>query len=797
MKSINAQAMLLALSIRTVLSQERFSFAPPAPFPRPPATGIGWEDAFAKAQHFVAQMTLDEKAQTVTGNEGPCSGNIPPLPRLGFGGLCLQDGPAGLGLSKTSSLPAGGTVAASWDRELLYERGLRMGKEFKDKGRHIALGPSVGPLGRNLRFSTDPYLSGAAVYQTVQGMQKSGVQSCIKHFALNEQETNRGGILNAYNVYLEAISENVDDRTFHELYLWPFAEAVHAGASSFMCSYNRINGSYACQNPHVLNAILKSELGFQGLVMSDWGGTHSGLAAIESGLHMNMPGGIAITEPTPSYWGQNLTIAVQNSSLPESTLDDMLHRILAPYFHLQQNVDYPPIDGESFVNPTIFHPPYAFNYTVGPSYVDVREPDSYEFSRKAAANSMVLLKNENNTLPLMRKISNIGLLGNAGGEVSPGPVQVFGTANPYGYENGMLIIGGGSATTRLARTQTYFEKLKARVLDENPAALVQIMSDNNILVLPPRAEFEGVTLTQGSGQLIPAPEVCIVFLKLWASENQDRLDVDPDWQGSTIVANVAAVCANTVVVVENAVIPYMPWADHPNVTAILFAGLAGDEAGNALVDILYGDVNPSGHLPFTIFQNSTDYPWDITNSTELFTTNDTNAWQSNFTEGLLTDYRFYDYHNKTPRYEFGFGLSYTTFNLSDLEVSIAANAIVSRYPTSTRIIPGGNAQLWDDVVSVQVNTCNNGSVAGSAVPQMYVSLPNQPDPHSPVRVLRGFDKVALSAGSCATSNMTLTRKDVSIWDVVAQQWYIPRGDIEIAIGLSSRDLHVSQTIKLL
>ncbi|KAK3115652.1 hypothetical protein LTR53_004805 [Teratosphaeriaceae sp. CCFEE 6253] len=255
-----------------------YETSPPV-YPSPNATGHGWAAAFQQASNFVSQLTLEEKAGLVTGTPGPCVGNIGPIERLGFDGLCLQDGPLAIrAVTYASVFPAGLTVAASWDRDLAHQRGVDMAQEFRDKGSHIALGPVAGPLGRSgyggrnwEGFSPDPYLTGELFGITIEGMQSTGVQVCAKHYIGNEQETQRnpsnglaGLVEVASGPTIEAVSSNIDDRTMHEAYLWPFQNAVHSGVSSIMCSYNRINGSYGCQNSKTLNGLLKDELGFQG-----------------------------------------------------------------------------------------------------------------------------------------------------------------------------------------------------------------------------------------------------------------------------------------------------------------------------------------------------------------------------------------------------------------------------------------------------------------------------------------------------------------------------------------------------
>ncbi|KAK6520542.1 hypothetical protein TWF506_000794 [Arthrobotrys conoides] len=272
--------------------------SPPA-YPPPIGTGDGfpeWSEAYSKAQAVVAQMTIAEKVNLTSGVgwEGEqCVGNTGGVPRLGIRGLCLQDSPLGIRFGQYSSaFPAGVTIASTWDDDLAYARGLAMGVEHRGKGVDVQLGPVSGPLGlfpeggRNWEGAgSDPYLSGAGLASAVRGIQDAGVIACAKHFIANEQEHYRlrGESAIAIN---ESISSNVDDRTMHEVYAWPFADAVKAGVGSIMCSYNQINNSYGCQNSELMNGILKNELGFQGFVVSDWQAQHGGVATALAGLDM-------------------------------------------------------------------------------------------------------------------------------------------------------------------------------------------------------------------------------------------------------------------------------------------------------------------------------------------------------------------------------------------------------------------------------------------------------------------------------------------------------------------------------
>lgn len=297
--------------------------------------GLGdWKRAYRQAKALVAQMTNEQKNNLTYGyasTTNGCSGNSGGAPGVGFPGLCLQDSGNGVrGTDTVNGYSSGVHVGASWNRDLAYKRAHYMGAEFKRKGVNVALGPVVGPLGRVARggrnwegFSNDPYLSGSLTGETIRGLQES-VIACVKHFILKEQETTRNPPLLWKNSHNQSVSMNVDDKTIHELYLWPFQDAVKAGAGAVMCSYNRINNSYGCQNSKTLNGLLKGELGFQGFVVTDWSAQHTGIASAEAGLDMVMP-------DSPFWENGTLALAVRNGSLAQTRLDDMATRILASW----------------------------------------------------------------------------------------------------------------------------------------------------------------------------------------------------------------------------------------------------------------------------------------------------------------------------------------------------------------------------------------------------------------------------------------------------------------------------------
>ncbi|TAQ89652.1 hypothetical protein B7494_g2006 [Chlorociboria aeruginascens] len=736
------------------------------------------ESAIMKANDFVAKLCLAEKASIVTGTStsGFCSGNIAPIERIGFPGLCILDGPAAVNPADLVSIfPAGITIAASWDRDLMYKRAFALGSEFKGKGVNIALAPVGAALGRNPLggtnwegFGPDPYLSGTSMAQTINGMQSAGVQASTKHYIGSEQETHR------YD-----ISSNIDDRTLHELYLWPFADAVKAGTASILCSYNRFNQTYSCENSELLNRILKEELGFQGYVMSDFYATHSGVKSIHAGLDLNMPGAIT-TGATKSYFGDNVVKAVNNGSVSMARVDNMVRRIITPYFLLGQDQGYPTTDPSMEClqsHGMYFETGFGTKQPCNVPARDVRG-DHAVIIRELGAAGTVLLKNTNFTLPL-KEPKNIGVFGNDAADLADGLAFVY-PLPEEGYDIGTMDIGGGPGSGRHTYIVSPLEAIKSRA--QKIGARVQYITNNYVLS---SNDFQSI---------YPTPEVCLVFLKTYGAEEQDRTSFELSWNSTIVVNNVAAHCPNTVVVTHSGGVNTMPWATNPNVTAILAAHYPGQETGNSIVDILWGDVNPSAKLPYTIPLKESDYNLTIVNLTSPDA-----DWQLDFTEGLFIDYRHFDAKNITPLFEFGYGLSYTTFNISSPLVVTTLSKSITALPDSLRTTkPGGNPDLWTALLSVQTTVSNTGSVPGSTVVQLYISFPRDTTPEgTPVKVLRGFEKVGLEIGEKKNVVFQLTRRDVSFWDTVEQDWRLPEGEFELSVGFSSRDLRISKIATIL
>ncbi|KAK7217242.1 hypothetical protein V2G26_005245 [Clonostachys chloroleuca] len=369
--------------------------------------------AAQRAEEFVSQLTVDEKLGIVSGGYSQpspaCVGSIGAIPRLGFEGICFSDGPAGYARSDLVSVFAPGiTVAASWDVDLVFKRGVALGEEFRGKGAHVHLGPYSGPIGRHVAggrnwesFGPDPYLAGVAMNASVLGIQSAGVQACSKQYIGNEQKLQRTSTVGDDGTVTEAISSNIDNRTLHELYAWPFANVIQAGIAGIMCSYNRVNGLYACENPATLS-ILKEELDFRGYVVSDWYATHGTASFANAGLDIEMPGNTTAVAGS-HYFGDALLRMVQNGTVTTDRLTDMAERVLRPYFLLSQDEGFPTVDpssGAVFLAYQIGHKvqPHLGGYPMLPAR-NVRGNHKV-LIRELGAAATVLLKNVNNTLPL-------------------------------------------------------------------------------------------------------------------------------------------------------------------------------------------------------------------------------------------------------------------------------------------------------------------------------------------------------------------------------------------------------------
>ncbi|SPJ75967.1 probable beta-glucosidase precursor [Fusarium torulosum] len=728
-------------------------------YPSPKGSGRGiWKSAYSKAQDFVDKLTLEEKVNVTRGfaTDNVCAGNTGTIPRLGWPGLCLHD--AGNGVRATdlvNSYPSALHVGASWDKNLTYQRGYYMGKEFKAKGVNVLLGPNVGPLGRTPLggrnwegFSVDPYLTGKLSAESIIGHQDAGVIANVKHFIANEQETYRRPYFG-----VEAVSSNVDDKTLHEYYLWPFVDSVRAGVASVMCAYNRVNGTYACENSKLMNGILKSELEFDGFVLLDWNAQHN-LESANAGLDMVMPMG--------GFWGENLTQAVENGTVKESRVTDMATRILAAWYLVGQDNDFP-TPGIGMKNLSLPH-----------QQVEARIPESRPALLEGAIAGHVLVKNENNTLPFQKNPKMISVFGyDATVAATKNTGKLFELGYASSPEMAQAVLGNEAHFDQAAKGGTIVSG--GRAAANSPPYISDPLS-----AIQQRAAKDGGWVNWDLSSFDPdvngASDVCLVFINAMATEGWDRDGLHDDFSDG-LVLNVASKCANTIVAVHAAGIRLVDqWIEHPNITATIIAHLPGQDSGEALVQLLYGEASFSGKLPYTLAKNETDYvPYAPCGREE-----NSNDPQCDFTEGVYLDYRSFDDRNITPRYEFGYGLSYTKFEYSSLSVK-----------ARTESSSASDTDLWETYATIQATVSNVGKKSGEEVAQVYVAIPN-----SPPKQLRGFEKVKLDKGKSAEVSFELMRRDLSVWDVVQQQWVLQSGNYTVFVGGSSRDLPLEYSFNI-
>lgn len=753
------------------LGNDSLPYSPPV-YPSPNTSDRGWwKEAVTRARHDVAKLNVSELSTLVTGvgwGYGRCVGNIAPLPKIHFGGLCLQDSPTGLRhVDRATAFPDAITTAATFSKELMYQRGVAMGEEFRTKGVHVQLGPMINVMrapaaGRNFEgFGADPYLNGEGAYYTTLGIQDRGVQATLKHYNANEQEHFRN-----------TGSSNLDERTERELYLHPFMRGIQAGAVSVMCGYNLVNNSWACQNSELLNGRLKTELGFQGYVMTDWGAHHSGVASALAGLDMSMPGGVSCCEfnVTASFWGANLTQAVHNGTVPKSRLDDMATRILSAYYFLHQDKDYPSVN---------------FNFFDGldpgsNEAVDATQ-DHDQVARAIGAAGTVLLKNEHHALPL-HKPRKLGMVGSDAGPLFQGPNF---HSDRIGWPYGTLGQGWGSGSVDYSYLISPYEALQHRARKDR-TAINWSFDDFDLKNAQAVTNYTDAALVFVSSL---SGEGFGTVPKGSAGNMGDRNNMTL-WNGGEELIRAVAENHNNTIVLVHSVGPVLmeDWIEHPNVTAVVWSNLPGSESGNSLVDVLYGHYNPSGRLPYSIAKKREDYGADVMYNDRA------KRPQINFTEGLMIDYRYQDHKKIAPRYEFGFGLSYTNFSYSDLCIERVDGSSGTRNAHwGRKIAPHGLPDwIFEPMYKISFKVRNVGHRSGHEVPQLYLSFPSSSG--EPPRVLRNFDRIWVPKEADRTVSFTLSHYDISVWNGTHQQWLQPHGKLKALIGASSRDIRLHATL---
>ena len=810
-----------------------------------------WMDATqtpaARAAEVMAAMTLDDKLSMLHNTTSCAYAGCTPSSFSGgtLPALHLQDGPVGVGdgVGDVTLLPAPVDGAATWDTALMKQYGGVLGAEQWGKGVNVALAPTVNIVrdprwGRAFEsLGEDPYLSGQIAAADINGIQAAGPMAQVKHFAVYNQETNRNA---------PADNAIVSERAMQEIYLPQFAAAIKQGnAASVMCSYSSVNGPYACENGHLLNDILKGQMGFQGFVTSDWGATHSTVASANNGLDMEMP-------DSNLYFGTALKTAVTNGQVSQATIDDKVRRILTQMFAFGLFDKTQPGTKDSVVT-SAAHTATAL---------------------QVAEQGSVLLKNTASVLPLGTSTHSIAVIGDdAGGDAETqgggsAAVNPDYTVTPF---NGIKARAGAGATVSfyqgiqgstgalppvpssvLTPSTGTGTGLSAQFFNGTTLAAPAILSRNDPNVdfnwagaspgagVPTTnwsAEWTGsitppttgtytfsltsddgsrmyvngnlvvnnwanqvsttktgtVALTAGqkatievdyyqSGSLSNATlgwqvpgqslqdaavagakssDVAVVFVNKYESEGGDLSDIDLGAAQNNLVSAVAAANPNTVVVLNTGSAVTMPWI--ASVKGAIEAWYPGQEDGNAIAALLYGDVNPSGKLPVTFPNSLNDVPahtaaqWPGTNNTVQYS------------EGIDVGYRWYDSQNITPLFPFGFGLSYTTFGYSGLSLSN----------------PDSNGN-----VTASFTITNTGTRTGSEVAQVYVGEPTSSG--EPPKDLQGFQKVSLAAGASTTASVVLPARAFQYYG--ASGWVTPSGAATVYIGSSSRDIRLTGTI---
>jgi len=804
----------------------------------------------SRINDLLAQMTLNEKISMLAGADLWHSVGVP---RLGIPQFKVTDGPNGargawgdMGPQSVAT-PVGIAMGATWNPELIEKVGNVLAEEVKAKGAHILLAPTVNihrtPIaGRNFEcFAEDPFLSGMIASAYVKGIQEKGAGACIKHFVANDQEFER-----------TSISSEVDERTLREIYLEPFRIAIRNSKPwAVMSAYNRVNGIYACENDHTLKDILKDEWGFEGIVMSDWFGTYDE-AVPAGGLDLEMPG--------PARWMAKDFVqkALDSGALTMEALDDKVLRLLGVIEKagLFENPELKPERAED-------------------------KPEHRAIIREAAREAIVLLKNENDLLPL-QKTKSIAVIGpyarmaqvlgggsagvtphyatspfdgirvRAGDQIkvetapgcfiyknlpSPAPETLFTSDERSGLSLSLFdnteLSGAPAYSEVTTRTQFgWFDNSVPNVNQEafslsmegffmpqesgmhtfalNAIGLARLFIDDKLVIdhwaesesgqqktvdlelvadkgypirmeyswkgnprwrslslghIPPHAPdlmAEAVDLANRSDVVV----LIAGLSKEWESEGFDRVDMKLPGAQDELIERVVEANPNTIVVLNVGSAVEMPWID--KVPAVIQLWYDSQEQGNALSDVLFGDVNPSGKLPTTIPVHLQDNPAYINYPGE--------NGKVRYGEGLFVGYRYYDKKELAPQFPFGHGLSYTTFEYSNLHLSM------------DQVIP-------EKGLDVSLDVTNTGKRTGKEVAQLYVRDINC-SLARPEKELKAFAKIELAPGETKTISLHLDREAFWFFDPARNGWVTEPGEMEVLIGSSSRDIRLQEKFML-
>ena len=661
-----------------------------------------------KYQNIIEKMNIEEKVALCSGAD---NWTTKAFKAYGIPSIRMTDGPHGLRKQKdggdepgvgrsipATCFPTACATACSWDRELLREVGTAIGEEALQEGVSIVLGPGVNikrnPLcGRNFEyFSEDPYLAGELAAHWIQGVQSRGVGASLKHFAANNQE----------NLRLQSDSL-IDERTLREIYLAAFEIAVkQAKPQTVMCAYNMLSGVFCSDHARLLRSILREEWGFKGLVMSDWGALNDKAAGFKAGLDLEMPGGVGYFDP--------ITVqALQSGELSEANLNESVDRILTMVFDCQVKLK----------------PNYRYD-----------AEGHQQLARQAAAQSAVLLKNEDDILPLAKemKIAVIGALAERPRYQGAGSSFI----NPTFLSNGLDGMDAYHAD------YIYY-----------PGYHLKESGDETLL-------REAVAGAKDS-------DVALVYIGLtenYESEGFDRQNLSLPPSHNRLVEAVAQVNPNTVVLLFGGAPVEMPWL--PRVKAVLNMYLPGQAGGLAAADLLFGAATPCGKLAESYPLAYADVPTaDIYRS---------GGKQAQYREGVYVGYRYYDKARKEVAFPFGFGLSYTTFAYEDLTISKKQIDV-------------------DEALTVSATIRNTGKTAGAEIVQLYVRF-FQDEVYRPEKELKGFMKVFLKPGEKKQVTLTLERHAFAVYDAAAMDWVVPGGEYAVCLAASSRDVRLQQSVQV-
>lgn len=660
----------------------------------------------SKIKDIVAQMTLEEKASLCSGAD---FWHTKKIDRLEVPEMMVSDGPHGLrkqdleadhlGINdsiKAVCFPAGCGAAASFNRELIHSMGVALGKECQSEDVGIILGPAANikrsPLcGRNFEYySEDPYLAGEIAASHINGVQSQNVGTSLKHFMANNQETRR-----------MSVDARISERALHEIYLRPFEGAVRASKPwTIMSSYNKVNGKYVGENAYLLKACLRDEWGFDGFVVSDWGAVGDRIKALEAGLDLEMPDSHGVRDT-------QIVEYVKSGKLAESVVDEACLSIL--------NIVYKATEGHD-------------------SSIKVDFMADHELAGEIAKETIVLLKNDNNILPLSKndKVAFIGK-----------------------YAKTPRFQGGGSSHINCVKVTSAMDAAAS-----NPNVVYAQGFNDNEDVIDETLEREAIKLAGES-------EVVVIFAGLpdaFESEGFDRKHMRMPNCQLHLIEEITKVSSKVVVVLHNGSPIEMPWAN--KVSGILESYLGGEAVGIAQYDILYGNTNPSGRLAETFPIKLEDNPSFLTGFGE--------GDSVDYSEGIYVGYRYYDKKKMDVLFPFGYGLSYTAFEYSNLTV---------------------DKTVIDDTdsVKVSVDVKNTGDREGKEVVQLYVACRDSKILRA-VRELKNFDKVSLMPGESKTVSFVLSKRDFAYYEPELSDWYVESGEYDILIGKSSRDIVLEKTI---